>query len=125
MVRLVLGHAQPPPARLTPELEVAGAAISVLKQPDGDPSLTMTDLALLRQFCASSRRPTIFLAHAGVRPEDAQLLYDHGVECVAVDAGAAEAWVDAVRAVGPTTARRDSEEMVPLLPRIDDAEDED
>ncbi len=125
VVRQVLGLAQPPPARLTPDLEVGGAAISVLKQPDGDPSLTMTDLALLKQFCASSRRPTIFMAHAGVGPEDAQILYDHGVECVAVEAGATEAWVDAVRAIGPRTARRESEEMVPFLPKIDGSEDED
>ena len=43
VVRLDLGDADPPPARLTTELAVSGAAISVLKQPDADPSLSMTD----------------------------------------------------------------------------------
>ena len=59
VVRLDLGDADPPPARLATELAVSGAAISVLKQPDADPSLSMTDLALLRRFCASSRRPDL------------------------------------------------------------------
>ena len=125
MVRLVLGDAQPPPARLTTELEISGAAISVLKQPDDDPSLSMTDLALLRQFCASNRRPTIFMAHAGVAPADAQLLYDHGVECIAVEAGAVASYVDAVMAIGPSQIRRHSDDVVPFLPRGDQAEDED
>ena len=124
VVRLTLGDAQPPPARLTTDLEIAGAAISVRKQPDADPSMTMTDLALIKQFGASSRRPTIFIAHAGVSPADLQQLHDHGVECIAVDAGEVASYVDAVRNVGPTAPRREIDDMVPLLPKIDDAEDE-
>ena len=123
--RLTLGDAQPPPARLATELDVAGAAISVRKQPADDPSMTMTDLALLRQFGSSSRRPTIFMAHAGVRPEDLQQLHDHGVECIAVEAGEVASYVDAVRAVGPRTVRRDSDDLAAFLPKTDDVEDED
>ena len=131
VVRLDLGDADPPPARLTTELAVSGAAISVLKQPDADPSLSMTDLALLRQFCANSRRSSIFLAHAGVQPEDVQLLHDHGVECIAVEAGAVASYVDAVRAIAPGSLRRQSDDFVPFLPKMhsakaeDDDEDED
>ena len=125
VVRLDLGDADPPPARLTTELAVRGAAISVLKQPDADPSLSMTDLALLRQFRASSRRPSIFLAHAGVQPDDVQLLHDHGVECIAVEAGAVASYVDAVRAIAPGSPRRQSDDLVPFLPKMDSAEAED
>lgn len=123
VVRLELGDAQPPPARLTTELAVSGAAISLLKRADAGRTLSMTDLALLKQFCSNSRRPAIFLAHAGVRPEDVQLLHDHGVECIAVEAGAVAGYVDAVREIGPRAVRRESDDVAALLPRVDGAED--
>ena len=124
VVRLDLGDADPPPARLTTELAVRGAAISVLKQPDADPSLSMTDLALLRQFRASSRRPSI----SWHTPAFSRMT----CSCCMTTEWSASPWRPAqwrlmstpCGAIAPGSPRRQSDDLVPFLPKMDSAEAE-